>query len=182
MQTYAVVDSTGVVQDLYGSENNNVPEGAILLSDTDGALLRNSFVGYKIVSGKAVYSPPPIEVVSLAELKLAEAAKAKAAKLIQLQKSSDAATQKSVVYLNHTFQADTDSQMKLLQSTAGTGISAPTFWQNEGNVQVPMTLAQLNGLADVMIAQGLVAFINLQIKKDVVRLASTVAEVDAVAW
>jgi hypothetical protein len=85
-----------------------------------------------------------------------------------------------------TFQADTGSQMVLMQATQGYMAAGlvPTgfYWVAADNTQVPFTLADLTGLYAAMLAQGWTAFQNLQTRKAAIRAATTVAAVQAIAW
>jgi hypothetical protein len=108
---------------------------------------------------------------------LSESAKTKRTKLTQ---SYQAAIQQNVAYSGTTFQADTASQQALTAALAAGAVPAGFAWLDANNVWVPMTYAQLQGLAGVMLAQGFTAFQRLQTRKTATRAALTVEEVDAV--
>jgi hypothetical protein len=111
---------------------------------------------------------------------------ARASKLRQLESAYETATQQPVAYMGTTFQADKDSQeilTKTLTSLNPAGGVPPGFaWWDADNNAVPMTLAELNGLAMVMLTQGWAAFQNKQAKKEAARLAQTVESVNLVEW
>jgi hypothetical protein len=108
---------------------------------------------------------------------LSESAKTKRTQLTQ---SYQAAIQQNVAYSGTTFQADTASQQALTAALATGAVPAGFGWLDANNVWVPMTYAQLQGLAGVMLAQGFTAFQRLQTCKTATRAALTVEEVDAV--
>lgn len=103
-------------------------------------------------------------------------------KLATLEESYLAAIQLPVAYMDTTFQADGESQNTLTKCLVAGSIPNGFFWLDELNTPVPMTFAQLQGLAGVMLAQGQAAFITLQARKTSARSAATVAEVQAVVW
>jgi hypothetical protein len=107
-------------------------------------------------------------------------------KLAELDRAYDSAIQQPIVYMGHTFQADTDSQdtlTKTLTTLNAVGNVPPGFaWWTADNIAVPMTLAELNGLAMAMLNRGWAAFQNKQAKKEAVRNAQTVDDVNNVVW
>jgi hypothetical protein len=111
---------------------------------------------------------------------------AKAEKLAELDRAYDAAIQQAITYMGHTFQSDTNSQDTLTKTltTLNAVGNVPTgfAWWAADNIAVPMTLAELNGLAMAMLNQGWVAFQNKQAKKAAVRNAQTVDDVNSVVW
>lgn len=113
-------------------------------------------------------------------------AQVQAEKLAEIDRAYDAAVQQPVAYMGTTFQADYDSQATLTKTlTALTPLGAvpPGFsWWDADNNAVPMTLAELAGLAAMMLNQGWVAFQNKQAKKQAARDAQTVDDVNAVVW
>ncbi len=94
----------------------------------------------------------------------------------------NAAIQLPVAYMATTFQADNASQDVLTKCLVADSVPTGFYWLDANNAQVPMTFAQLQGLAGVMLAQGQAAFAKLQAKKTAVRDATTVAAVQAVVW
>jgi len=122
----------------------------------------------------AICNPPPSLATS------------KADKITELEAAYQTAIQQDVSYMGTTFQADIDSQdilTKTLTTLNGAG-AAPsgTYWKDKSNVRVPMTLAELNGLAMAMWVQGQTWFTHLSDKKDAVTAATDAATVNAVTW
>ena len=58
MSYLVILDGSNQIQDMFNSENNNVPPDAISVSDADGEMLRQGFADYKLIGGMAVYSIP----------------------------------------------------------------------------------------------------------------------------
>lgn len=113
-------------------------------------------------------------------------AQVQAEKLAQLERAYETAVQQPVAYMGTTFQADYDSQTTLTKTlTALTPLGAVPqgfAWLDTNNNAVPMTLAELAGLAATMLNQGWVAFQNKQAKKQAARDAQTADDVNAVTW
>jgi hypothetical protein len=65
--------------------------------------------------------------------------------------------------------------------SAGT-VPASFAWLDVNNLPVPMTYAELQGLAGAMLAQGYAAFQNLQTKKASVASATSVIAVQAIVF
>ena len=85
-----------------------------------------------------------------------------------------------------TYQADArsvanlQSMMLAFSGAAATPTGFP--WIALDNTAVPFAYADLQGLAAVLGAQGLAAFLNLQAKKVTVLAATTIVKVQAVAF
>ncbi|MEO6147184.1 MAG: DUF4376 domain-containing protein [Sulfuriferula sp.] len=113
-------------------------------------------------------------------------AQAQAAQLALIGAAYDAAYQLPVSYMSTTFQADTGSQDVLSKTLAAlTPIGAAPagfYWADANNMQVPMTLVQLQGLAAAMMSQGWAAFQHKQTQKAAIRAAITVAAVQLITW
>lgn len=92
-----------------------------------------------------------------------------------------AAIATDVLYMGHMFQADEASQALLTATVVtlnGAGATPLGFgWWSTDNVKVDMNLAQLNGLAQTMFTQGMIAFPTKRAKKDLVDAALTVEDV-----
>ncbi len=85
-----------------------------------------------------------------------------------------------------TFQADSGSVANLQASIAGCQKAGATptgfYWVTADNTQVPMTYADLLGLAEVIFNQGASAFQKLQTLKAQVNAATTIPAVQAIVW
>ncbi len=113
-------------------------------------------------------------------------AEAQAAQSALVDKAYAAAIQQPVAYLGTTFQADTGSQTVLTQTVAGYtaagAVPAGFWWLDANNNAVAMTLAQLQGLAAAMLAQGWTAFQHRVAQKKAIAAATSVATVQAITW
>lgn len=88
--------------------------------------------------------------------------------------------------VTQTYQADSISQdvlnKELVVYTSAGATPTGYYWVAADNSQVPFTLADLQGLATVMGAQGWAAFRHLQTQKAAVNAATTLTLVQAIAW
>lgn len=113
-------------------------------------------------------------------------AQAQAAQLALMDAAYEQAMQVTVAYMGTTFQADVASQDVLSKTLAAlTPIGATPagfYWTDSVNAQIPMTLAQLQGLAAAMMTQGWAAFQHKQAQKAAIRAATTVAAVQLIIW
>lgn len=157
----AVANKWAVMPDLRGQTFYDQVSGGPLVIDALGAA----------PSGYAAAKPAMILI-----------AEAQSDQLAALTTAYSAAIQMPVAYMSTTFQADESSQLVLTKALVAGSVPAGFFWMDEGNTQVPMTFAQLKGLAGAMLIQGQAAFVRLQTLKDQVRAAATVADVQAVVW
>ena len=103
-------------------------------------------------------------------------ADAKTAQLASVSASYAQAIQSDVSYMGTIFQADTNSQA-LLGLTLGNlnaiGATPPGFaWWDKNNNPVPMSLPQLQGLANAMWVAGFSMFVRKQSRKSAIRSAS----------
>jgi len=94
------------------------------------------------------------------------------------------AIQIPVAYMGTTFQSDIASQDTLNKVLVGLNGTTPVgfYWVDAVNAKISMTNAQLQGLAGVMLAQGWTAFQRLQTRKDALKIATTLAQIQAVVW
>lgn len=118
----------------------------------------------------AIITPPR----SLAELK--------ADKLNELDAAYEVAIQQSVSYMGTTFQADEASQLLVTKVLSAGSVPAGFFWLDANNVKVPMTPADLQGLAGVMLIQGQTNFAKKTTLKEQARAALTDAELALIVW
>lgn len=94
----------------------------------------------------------------------------------------NAEIQKNVQYMGTEFQADDASQTVLTKVLVAGSVPEGFFWLDANNVQVPMSYAQLQGLAGAILVRAQAAFIKLQQLKATVRSAASVDEVHSVVW
>ena len=102
--------------------------------------------------------------------------------IIELTKSYQVAIQLPVAYMATTFQADTGSQDVLTKCLVAGSVPVGFYWLDANNIQVPMTFLQLQGLAGAMLVQGQIAFNQLQVRKNFIKVALTIPDVQAVVW
>ena len=109
---------------------------------------------------------------------------AKTSKLAELKTAYESAISADIAYMNTTFQADQKSQDTITKVLAASGGALPDgfFWLDAANNQVPMTFADLQGLANAILLRGQQLFAKYQQLKAQVNAATTVAEVGAVVW
>jgi hypothetical protein len=111
---------------------------------------------------------------------------AQAAQLALIGAAYESAYQLPVAYIGTTFQADAGSQDVLSKTLAALTPNGATptgfYWADTNNVQVPMSLSQLQGLASAMMTQGWAAFQHKQSQKAAIRAATTVAAVQSITW
>lgn len=109
-------------------------------------------------------------------------ASAQATQIKIIEDAYDLAIQQPVDYLSTTFQADKDSRDLVVASLSAGAVPAGFFWLDANNVQVPMTYAQLQGMAGAMLTQGQMAFVKKTSLKAQIRAATTTAAVALVTW
>jgi hypothetical protein len=108
------------------------------------------------------------------------------AQIQTLATSYQAALQVPITYMGTTFEADASSQIVVAHSMmvyAVEGATPPGFYfVDSNNNQVPMTLAQLQGLGSAIAASYWSVFQKWTTLKAQVMAATTLAEVQAVVW
>ena len=97
-----------------------------------------------------------------------------------------ASTNTPIAYMGTTFFTDADSQFKLLGAAWGFdkagGVPAGFAWWDSNGAAVPMTLAQLDGLALAVLNEVNTAFTKRKTYLAAIVTASTIADVQAVVW
>lgn len=113
-------------------------------------------------------------------------ATAKAAQLALIDAAYDAASQAPVSYMGTVFQADEISQRIMGRTISavplGSNLPSGFAWFDANNNPVPMTCAQLQGLAAAVLAQAFPLFQHKQAQKAAIRAATTVAAVQSITW
>jgi hypothetical protein len=98
----------------------------------------------------------------------------------------NAALNTPIAYMGTTFWTDADSQFKLLAAAWGFdklgAVPAGFAWWDSTGAAVPMTLAQLDGLALATLNAGNATFIKRKTYLATIAAATTVAAVQAVVW
>jgi len=174
---YATIDAQGNPTGFYDDEiHQTIPQGAVPIPDADWQAHINGQRKVYDSTNKAWIDYVP----SAAEL-LKEA---KAAKLSELKAAYDAAISADIAYMNTAFQADPASQDMITKVLAASGGTLPAgfFWLDAGNNQVPMTYADLQGLANAILLRGQQEFAHYQSLKAQVKAAADVPTVQAIVW
>jgi hypothetical protein len=107
---------------------------------------------------------------------------AQSEKITELEAAYAAAVIADVLYMGWIFQADQDSQLLLLKATANNGRKWYGEWKDKSNVMHSMTYQEGLGLFDAIADLVPTAFLNLQIKKQAVRDAKTIQQVEPITW
>jgi hypothetical protein len=105
---------------------------------------------------------------------------AKASKLAEVLKDYDSANQAPISYMDTTFQADYKSQDMISKALSAGSVPSDFYWLDANNNKVPMTYAQLQGLAVLLLERNQVNFDNLQTKKAAINTAKTVKQVQSI--
>lgn len=144
--------------------------------------IRNDGLGWRAVGSVADLLPGEI----YSDIQPNPLPMAKAEKNSELKAAYQVAISQPVAYLSTTFQCDEESQQNLNKAltalTPAGATPAGFYWVDAANNQVPMTLAQLQGLAAAMMTQGWAAFQHLQTLKAQVDAATTADAVQAIVW
>ncbi|VVE90392.1 hypothetical protein PBR20603_04376 [Pandoraea bronchicola] len=181
-QKFAGFDSNGAIVAFFDSEDSPAPEGTDNLIEISDDEWRACLVtpGYTVLDGE-LRAPSPAALLAQAQ-----ATKMSALHLDYLTASQIDVTYKSASGVATRYQADSESQARLLVATTGYGLSGATptgfYWVARDNTQVPFTLDDLKGLYGVMLVQGNTEFNKLQTLKAKVRTAETVESVGAITW
>jgi len=123
-----------------------------------------------------------IDATELANALPADIVSVQADQIAMLEAAYVSAIQVPVVYMNTTFQADEASQARIAKELSAGTVPAVFYWLDALNVKIPMTFAQLQGLAAAIQAQRQPAFDRLQTRKASVRTAMTTQAIKAVVW
>lgn len=98
----------------------------------------------------------------------------------------NAAYNTPIAYMGTTFWTDSDSQFKLLGAAWGYGKTGSVpdgfAWWDATGAGVPMTLTQLEGLAQATLAESEAAFVKRKTLLATITAATTVADVQSVVW
>lgn len=176
MAYFIATDTSGGITGLYTDDPAYAapPAGAIAVSQTDADLLKTGFAQYQYLNGTVALNQ------SLA------LATAKAVQSALMDRSYTAAEQADIAYMSTTFQADNASQTLITKVLAALGGASPAgfAWADKNNVAVAMTNAQLQGLANAILARNQPLFWHAQNQKATIRASTTdtVAKVQAVVW
>lgn len=109
---------------------------------------------------------------------------AKASKLIEIGMAYNGEINANIAYMGTSFQADEYSRDLMSQVISACGGILPVgfTWYDINNTPIEMTFSQLQGLAGAILMRGQPLFVKSQTLKSVVRLAQSVASINAVVW
>lgn len=152
----------------------------------------NGAYGFTCANGSELATPPTLQPYTPPTQTSAQAlVAAQSAQCDLIDGAYAEAVQQTLSYktsggVTKDFDADSTSQTILMQATQGYSIagSVPSgfYWVSADNVQVPFTLADLQGLYAAMLAQGWTAFQKRQALKEQINAAASVADVEAIVW
>lgn len=176
MNYFIATDTSGDIIGLYTDDPAYAapPTGSIPVSQSDADLLKTGFAQYQYLNGAVVLNQSLV------------LATAKATQIALIDSCYAAAEQVDIAYMSTTFQADDASQTLISKVLAALGGTSPAgfAWADKNNVAVAMTNAQLQGLANAILARNQPLFWHAQNQKATIRAGTTdtVAKVQAVVW
>lgn len=144
------------------------PLGAVPISDENFKILRSGFDGYTFNGGVVSYVKP--------------LAQAKAEQTALIEAAYKAANEAPIAYGANTFQADAGSVALMAQVASAIPSSSGIGWYDITNTQVLLTNAQFAELRLALLLRGQPLFAQKQARKESIRIATTLAEVQAVIW
>jgi hypothetical protein len=101
-------------------------------------------------------------------------------KIKELESDYISKNQVPIEYMGTTFQADYKSQDIISRVLTAGSVPADFYWLDITNAKIPMTYAQLQGLAMALLERNQVNFDNLQTQKSAINKATTVEQVQAI--
>jgi hypothetical protein len=167
---YAILDTNGLPTAFYSDDiHENIPTEAIAITDEQWLECINNPGARQFVNGTLVAYTAPITLEQ-----------AKASKLAEVLKDYESANQEPIAYMNTTFQADYKSQDMVSKALSAGSVTSDFYWLDANNNKVPMTYAQLQGLAVLLLERTQANFDNLQTKKAAINTAKTVKQVQSI--
>ena len=103
-------------------------------------------------------------------------------KIQELYKAYEIADSADIAYMNTTFQADKNSVDTLSKVLAVGSVPTGFYWLDSLNNKVPMSYADLQGLANAILVRNQTNFDKFQTLKAQVKTATTQAELDTIVW
>lgn len=85
-------------------------------------------------------------------------------------------------YMSTIFQADSNSLMLMTQVLVVGSVPSSFYWRDKNNNNIPMTFAELHGLANAIQIRGLEYFTKLQTLKDSINFAKDIKSVKNIVW
>lgn len=109
---------------------------------------------------------------------------AQAVQSAQIVASYTSAMESPIAYLGTTFQADPISLATLNDAIAASGGMVPSgfAWFDINNTPVPMTFAQMQGLANIIFLRAQPLFVRKKTLQSQISSATSVSAVQAIVW
>lgn len=148
------------------------PEVAQFMLDENGNIV-------KWLNKKAVQ---PTQTQIDAKIKELQFQSAQQAKVQELYQAYETANSQDIAYMNTTFQADKNSVDTLSKVLAVGSVPTGFYWVDSLNNKVPMTYADLQGLANAILVRNQVNFDKLQALKVKVKAATTLQDLEVILW
>jgi hypothetical protein len=101
-------------------------------------------------------------------------------KFKELESDYISKNQVPIEYMGTTFQAEYKSQDIISRTLTAGSVPANFYWLDITNAKIPMTYAQLQGLAMAVLERNQVNFDSLQTQKKAVNAATTVEQVKSI--
>ncbi|CFB63204.1 hypothetical protein PAP18089_05123 [Pandoraea apista] len=184
-QKYAAYDAQGVITAYYDSVDSPVPVGIENVMEITDAQWQECLTsrGHTVVNGVLVAPAAATSEELLAQAKVLQCAAIDASYVLA---STSSVTFKTSAGVSQTYQADSDSQLILMQAVQGYSLagSVPTgfFWKAEDNTLVSFSLQDLEGLYTAMLANGWAAFQKRAELKKAIASATSIDAVQAINW
>jgi len=162
----------------YFTDDSNAPSDAFAVSDQDHLIAINLPPG-------STYSFTPDGVLTVSQPTAAYVlSQAIAAKLEEINSDFFYANSLPISYLGAMFQTDSDSQALISNVITASGGQLPTSfaWYDVSNNPVPMSFAQLQGLAQAILLRGQGLFSNKQAKKAAARNAPDLSTLSTIVF
>lgn len=116
-------------------------------------------------------------------LRLPTLEQVKTKKLTEIETAYNNEISANINYMNTEFQADKNSRELIVATLSGGSLPDGFFWQDLNDDRIPMTYAELQGLAAAILDRGQLAFIKLQDLKVLVNRADiTIEELGLIVW
>lgn len=186
MTTFVIYETgTGVVRGVYRSAHddpammaNNTPAGCSAMTVDPESPVCLGQTGWAVVEGVLQLVPPtPAELLSAAMTAQSNAIEAA---------YQNATFSTAIAYMSTTFWADQNSQNMLMGAllvfNSLGGVPSGFQWWDATNTGVAMTLAQLQGLAQAILARVNTNFARRKALLAEIAAAASVAAVQAIVW
>lgn len=98
----------------------------------------------------------------------------------ETQISYEASLESPIMYMNRTFQADRKSQTTISNVIVSAPIGFETDWFDIDNIPLHVTLDEIKGLAQAILARGQVLFINKKTIESQIDNATTESELNSI--